>query len=82
LSTSDKHEDRFKTAKISEAAFLMGPCKAKLLHAGKDHNGRFRIILDLSREEGDLMLANFPTSESRVFDDCVKFLKGVLCRKR
>jgi hypothetical protein len=60
----------------------MGPCQAKLLFAGKDKNGRFKIVLDLSFEEGNLLLSSFPTSESRVFDDCVKFLKGILCRKR
>jgi hypothetical protein len=81
LSTSE-HEGKFVTAKISEAAYLMGPCQAKLLFAGKDPNGRFRIVLDINEEQGSLLLSNFPTSESRVFDDCVKFLKGVLCRRK
>lgn len=71
----------YYTNKISIAAYLMGPHRARLISAHKDQNDIFKIVLDISPEQADRILNDWPTSESRVFDECVKLLKDRLCKK-
>jgi hypothetical protein len=72
---------KYYTNKISTAAYLMGPHRIKLITAHKDQNDIFKIVLDISPEQADRILNDWPTSEARVFDACVKLLKDRLCKK-
>lgn len=72
---------KFYTNKISVAAYLMGPHKVSLISANVDQNNIFKIVLDIEPEEAERLLYKYPTSESRIFDECVKLLKNLLCKK-
>lgn len=72
---------KYYTNKISTAAYLMGPHRIKLITAHKDQNDIFKIVLDISPEQAERILNDWPTSDVRVFDECVKLLKDRLCKK-
>ncbi len=59
----------------------MGPHKIPLISANVDQNNIFKIVLDISPDHAERLLYQYPTSESRIFDECVKLLKNLLCKK-
>lgn len=59
----------------------MGPHKIPLISAHVDQNNIFKIVLDIETEQAERLLYQWPTSEARIFDECVKLLKNLLCKK-